>query len=117
MRRHVGEIVRELRCTKNLTMADLAISCDISVPMVSLFERGKRMLPPDKIDKIIEWFEEHGIDASELRRYADETRTVIRKTHFQKYEDWMLIVKLARNLTNLSKDDRKALNEIVKRLR
>lgn len=62
----LGEVIRELRDTKDLSLRDLAGKIEVSAPFLSDVEHGRRYPSDAKLEKIAEVL---GISFSELKKY------------------------------------------------
>lgn len=69
-----GEFVRILRIKRHEVMGDMAMILDTSVPFLSAVENGKKNVPSEWIERIIEHYKLSTEDAHELREAVEESR-------------------------------------------
>lgn len=69
-----GEFVRILRIKFHEVMGDMAIILNTSVPFLSAVENGKKNVPSEWIDRIIEHYELSAEQSNELREAVEESR-------------------------------------------
>lgn len=69
-----GEFVRILRIKCHEVMGDMAKVLDTSVPFLSAVENGKKNVPSEWIERIIEHYKLSYEESCELREAAEESR-------------------------------------------
>ena len=70
-----GEFVRILRIKSHEVMGDMAKVLDTSVPFLSAVENGKKNVPSEWIERIIEHYKLSYEESCELREAIEESRT------------------------------------------
>lgn len=69
-----GEFVRILRIRCHEVMGDMAKVLNTSVPFLSAVENGKKNIPPEWIEKLIDHYQLSETEAAALREAAEESR-------------------------------------------
>ena len=70
-----GEFVRILRIKNHEVMGDLAKVLDVKVPFLSAVENGKKNVPPNWTDKLINHYNLSSEEQSALLQAIDESKT------------------------------------------
>ena len=70
-----GEYMRILRIKHHEVMGDMAKMLDASLPFVSAVENGKKNVPGEWAEKIINHYELNEVEQRELRETIEESKT------------------------------------------
>lgn len=70
-----GEFVRILRIKHHEVMGDMAKFLGSSVPFLSAVENGKKNVPTEWIEKIIDHYSLNAVEQLELKMAIDESKT------------------------------------------
>ena len=70
-----GEFVRILRIKHHEVMGDMAKVLDVKTPFLSAVETGKKNVPTDWIDKLVEHYSLSEFEKRELENAIEESRT------------------------------------------
>ena len=70
-----GEFVRILRIKHHEVMGDMAKVLDIKTPFLSAVETGKKNVPTDWIDKLVEHYSLSEFEKRKLENAIEESRT------------------------------------------
>lgn len=98
-----GRYVRELRKNRNENLSIMAKKLDVSIPFLSELESGKRLVPNNFIDKLIEVYNLSIIEQKKLMNAIDLTnnKSVIKLNNLSIAKK-RLVLFLARNINDLS---------------
>ena len=70
-----GEFVRILRIKHHVVMGDMAKVLDVKTPFLSAVETGKKNVPTDWIDKLVEHYSLSEFEKRKLENAIEESRT------------------------------------------
>ena len=70
-----GEFVRILRIKHHEVMGDMAKALDVKTPFLSAVETGKKNVPTDWIDKLVEHYSLSEFEKRKLENAIEESRT------------------------------------------
>ena len=98
-----GREVRKRRIDVGVTLKEMADAIGVSAAFLSAVEMGKRNAGDSIVSKSILFFDEHGVNAKELRSYAEQSREEIKIRIRDAREDQQkMVVALARRFSSLT---------------
>lgn len=114
MANNFGSAMQELRRTLGITLYLMAQKLGVSSAFLSSIENGKKRVPENFVDKLIEHFPEAGGMQSTLTALANKAREqVILPLQGASYDDADLATALARKFSGLTEEQKKSLRAII----
>lgn len=111
----VGNMLRQERKDRKMTLGELARKLKLSVPYLSQIETGAKPVQDELIDKIVQVFGLIGDDVNRLRRAAalSKSEYAIRLQSGATPEDRVLASTLASGFARLSHEKKEELRRIM----
>lgn len=106
-----GEFMRIQRIKNHENMTDVAKMFDVALPFVSAVETGKRNVPPEWFDIIVEHYSLNRYEQDELRNAIDHSKTQVKipLVNSSSYQREMAVC-LQRSFDNI---DEETANKII----
>lgn len=114
MKSRIGKFLRILRIKRDENLKLMAENLEISTPYLSAIENGKREIPNDFYEKIVNAYNLSIEESKELQEAIDlsiKSKDIDLSNLCD--ERKLLSIRYARKIQNLSEDDLKKLKEIL----
>lgn len=109
-----GKEVRKLRIDKSVNLKSMAEGIDVSSAFLSAVETGRKPIPTNLADKIINYLDVSNEQAQILRSTALESATTINlNIADQNQATKETVAMFARNFTSLSEEDMERIKKIM----
>lgn len=111
-----GEYVRILRIKHHEVMGDMAKALDTSLPFLSAVENGKKNVPKDWIQKLVEHYKLNNDEVKDLEKAIEESRTQmkIRLIDTERYQR-KAALKFARSFDDMDEETAIKIIELLEK--
>lgn len=111
-----GEFVRILRIKHHEVMGDMAKVLDVKAPFLSAVETGKKNVPTDWIDKLVEHYSLSEFEKKKLEDAVEESRTQYKiLTQNASVNQRRAAMQFARSFDDIDDDTAIKIMELLKR--
>jgi len=112
-----GKFVRKLRIDRGLLSKDMAKTLNVTPSYLSAVEVGKRNVPEEWEEKIIEAYNLNELDELELKKAINNSQLNLKinlNNFSNDYKD--VIFSFARDFNKLNNDDKESIRKILKKI-
>lgn len=110
-----GTLIKEIRYSHGENMADMSEWIDAKLPFLSAVESGKKKVPDDWFDKIVNHYDLSKEQQEELKEAIVESKTMIKINLINVDNDKRrLAIQFQRSFTDLNSDKVKTISNILR---